>query len=208
VRRGGGSGGEGDRGGVVVTIEEALQAAKDASGNTLLVLVSPLQAERLLLALRAEAKLAKLAKLVLNYANECDYCIACGRHPSSGHGVDCPADDLPDVINVTSAFPAQAENPVARYERAGWEAKQNPVDDPLTDNELDQLRRMDGPPPLETVTISREVHRRVIRAVREIEQRRATEPTWRPNEPQHTRECGTAYRGCAPDCPFAAAQRP
>ncbi len=33
----------------------------------------------------------------------------------------------------------------------------------------------------------------------------ANNPTWRG--PQHTRDCGTKYRGCAPSCPFDLAQK-
>ena len=40
-----------------VSLEDGLEAAKNASGNTLLVLVSPRQAERLLVALQLADKL-------------------------------------------------------------------------------------------------------------------------------------------------------
>lgn len=53
----------------------------------------------------------------------------------------------------------------------------HPVDVPLDARELDLLARLDGPPPLETVTVSRSVHALAIRAVREIQRhRRAREP--------------------------------
>lgn len=41
--------------------------------------------------LDADARTSRLAEAILENAEACDYCIACGCHPSHGHAAGCAA---------------------------------------------------------------------------------------------------------------------
>lgn len=70
--------------------------------------------------------------------------------------------------------PNHSEN---RWEIDAATEPTNPDD--LNDTEIDRLRRMDGPPPVDVVRLSRSVHGLVIRALRElVSRRRAVD--WEP----------------------------